>query len=117
MEEQIGTASFVGVHEKMPKGIERFEDYPLYNSEGFYIRTPEGKQIVINDDWKMIIEAGHLSGKDIEQVVVNYESVVVCTKYGNHRIPLDVLASILRKRDYEIYKKRSRTYINPRPRK
>ena len=114
MEEQIGTASFVGDHNKMPKGIDRFEEYPLYNSEGFYIRDPEGKQIVINSDWKMEIEAGPLNGKDIEYVVVNYESVVVVTKYGNHRIALDVLASILRKRNYEITKKRTRTYIIPR---
>lgn len=114
MEEKIGTASFVGDHEKMPKGIERFEEYPLYNSEGFYIRDPEGKQIVINSDWRMIVEAGPLHGRDIEHVVVNYESVVVCTKYGNHRIALDELAKILRKYNYNIEKKRTRTYLTRR---
>lgn len=52
---KIGVASYKGNSKKLIAEFGLGVEHPMYNCEGFYVRSKDGKQVVINNrNWNMI---------------------------------------------------------------
>ena len=52
----VGKAKYIGGNSKMRRLFSEFT--PLYNTEGFYVRTKEGEQVIISgNQWEISLDS------------------------------------------------------------
>ena len=115
----IGVACYKG---NDPELISKFGKrvVDLYNSEGDYVRDPEGNQVLVNSKEWIIntithIKMNHpdeLKGKDITTVgLLNDVVTIYVENLGHFYLSKENLLDVLKSVDYTCQKKRIRTHI------